>query len=579
MEAPTLAMPLKKKFLGASEAGPSTGAAGAKAAANDSDSESEDWEAKLALFDDGFTREVLATGQTILFTDGEDRARLMAMNDLDREMELYDRSEKAEELERSRNIVLQQKAESDAKKQAKLDALRKTQRRSRPQDKEKQKKEKALKALMKKREKAAKKKKRATYDYEGDDDSSEEEEEEEAEDGEYYDEDGEDDPAYGRGRGRASQFEDDDAYDLRHTPANLADIKRVCVTRNMLEEWMKVPYFDEAAEGQYFVRISVGRMNGVSVYRLGQAVRVQERAPGKRYPSTDNKTMLKSPYVFGEKHPRPTNKWLEVRIGKSTRVIQMIIISNQPPTDEDVETFLGQCDRDGEGRPTKYDVQVAADKIKEISNFKWTAEEVKRRVEEKRAARMPKNLTLERVKLEQEMALAEEEGNEELVRQCEQQLAEIQQIVAARAEKAADQTTAGTLAKINRRNEEKNFKTLFNRGLTEAKVEEAGGAKGGIDVFSRRPTRPIQYWTTEKDNRPGSAAAAAAEEDQGNGGGAAPSAAPEAPEDMDTRISVDLSLLKGPRKGRPWTQRHAPVDITAATRLISFAEYRQMQGL
>ena len=116
MEAPTLAMPLKKKFLGASEAGPSTGAAGAKAAANDSDSESEDWEAKLALFDDGFTREVLATGQTILFTDGEDRARLMAMNDLDREMELYDRSEKAEELERSRNIVLQQKAESDAKK-------------------------------------------------------------------------------------------------------------------------------------------------------------------------------------------------------------------------------------------------------------------------------------------------------------------------------------------------------------------------------------------------------------------------------------------------------------------------------
>ena len=579
MEAPTLAMPLKKKFLGASEAGPSAGAAGAKAAANDSDSESEDWEAKLALFDDGFTREVLATGQTILFTDGEDRARLMAMNDLDREMELYDRSEKAEELERSRNIVLQQKAESDAKKQAKLDALRKTQRRSRPQDKEKQKKEKALKALMKKREKAAKKKKRATYDYEGDDDSSEEEEEEEAEDGEYYDEDGEDDPAYGRGRGRASQFEDDDAYDLRHTPANLADIKRVCVTRNMLEEWMKVPYFDEAAEGQYFVRISVGQMNGVSVYRLGQAVRVQERAPGKRYPSTDNKTMLKSPYVFGEKHPRPTNKWLEVRIGKSTRVIQMIIISNQPPTDEDVETFLGQCDRDGEGRPTKFDVQVAADKIKEISNFKWTAEEVKRRVEEKRAARMPKNLTLERVKLEQEMALAEEEGNEELVRQCEQQLAEIQQIVAARAEKAADQTTAGTLAKINRRNEEKNFKTLFNRGLAEAKVEEAGGAKGGIDVFSRRPTRPIQYWTTEKDNRPGAAAAAAAEEDQGNGGGAAPSAAPEAPEDMDTRISVDLSLLKGPRKGRPWTQRHAPVDITAATRLISFAEYRQMQGL
>ena len=48
---------------------------------------------------------------------------------------------------------------------------------------------------------------------------------------------------------------------------------------------------------------------------------------------------------------------------------------------------------------------------------------------------------------------------------------------------------------------------------------------------------------------------------------------------MDTGISVDLSLLKGPRKGRPWTQQHAPVDITAATRLISFAEYRQRQGL
>lgn len=57
----------------------------------------------------------------------------------------------------------------------------------------------------------------------------------------------------------------------------------------------------------------------------------------------------------------------------------------------------------------------------------------------------------------------------------------------------------GNMANVNKKNAARNFQNAFKN--VGARPEGARTADDGVDPFSRRKTRPMNYWTTNKQQR------------------------------------------------------------------------------
>ena len=72
-----------------------------------------------------------------------------------------------------------------------------------------------------------------------------------------------------------------------------------------------------------------------------------------------------------------------------------------------------------------------------------------------------------------------------------QQIAELEVLA---AERGADKRNTG-MASVNRKNAARNFENAFKN--VGARPEGAQLAADGVDPFSRRKTRPMNYWATK----------------------------------------------------------------------------------
>jgi hypothetical protein len=63
------------------------------------------------------------------------------------------------------------------------------------------------------------------------------------------------------------------------------------------------------------------------------------------------------------------------------------------------------------------------------------------------------------------------------------------------ADRRADVRNTG-MASVNRKNAARNFENAFRN--VGARPEGARTADDGVDPFSRRKTRPMNYWTTKR---------------------------------------------------------------------------------
>ncbi len=72
---------------------------------------------------------------------------------------------------------------------------------------------------------------------------------------------------------------------------------------------------------------------------------------------------------------------------------------------------------------------------------------------------------------------------------------QIAELEAAAAERAAERRNVG-MASVNRRNTNRNFENAFKN--VGARPEGARLADDGTDPFSRRKTRPMNYWSTKR---------------------------------------------------------------------------------
>ncbi|WIA39359.1 hypothetical protein OEZ86_005468 [Tetradesmus obliquus] len=500
--------------------------------------------------------------------DAEERAKLEGMNELEREMYLFEREEILQR-QRERQQVLTQ-----VRKEAEQVEVRASSRRPRTQTgtdsaigriaaAHAQREERQKKKQQEEEKAERSRKKRQQQDEEDEEQEEEEEAEEsdaslEAEDSdelqelEAEEEEEEEEAAAAADRaagqlGTRTEVYDEGAgsYEESEERATLDEVLSITLRRSDLEAWHGEPFFEEDVKG-CLLRI----VNSAEQARTGQPSYLLARI---------SDIVTRNSYTFpaGSKASR-TRKWLHMDdlSGGSVFRHQMSMVSNSAVTQAEYDKALAKAQRGHSKFITKGDVQQAQERLQHARNFKYNAVLVKQLLDRKRAAGKGTGTVAERrARLTHELNIARQEGKpEDVVMRLQDELERLEQqerqrtqqadaaIQAARAEKegsgmgaaaaaaaagGAKLTTEMALAVINMRNRDKNVLKIFQGVGPSTGIKKEG--KEGNDVFSRRHTQSKVYWQTSKEKQEAAKAAAA------EGG-------------MQRQGSVDVTLLQGKQK-------------------------------
>jgi RNA polymerase-associated protein RTF1 len=476
-------MPLKKRMA--------LGAGGASAA-GDGDRSEEEEEEEEEEEDDGYGSDYMG--------DDEDRARLAAMGEREREEVLFQRSEKRQDAEERRRVVEEaRRRERDKAAAAAAPAGRKGKAgpRTRAPTAKTTAKAAALDEL--KARTAQKQASRTEARAEAARRRAEEAERRRAEAGGSDSDasasarsDDEDDERRGRRRRGARGGEDDergaeDEAEEDEEPAPFAVIMRCCLTRLQLEKWADKPFFDDTVAG-CFVRVGTGPgAGGVAQYRMAEVVGVLNGA---------HRGAELHSYAFGP-GGRRTAKWLLLRHGEQERAFKMAMVSNAPVGEHEWHSWASAAQRANRRPLTVSEVSTREAAIKAASEYRWASADVARALAEKRAANAaPRNVALEKELVSSRLEVALQAGDEEEVAQCRAALAECEAALASLPRGGAAMTN------INKRNATANV-AILDVAAREAASVASGRAAGtmakgsDVDPFSRRPTRVTNYWQTK----------------------------------------------------------------------------------
>lgn len=381
------------------------------------------------------------------FVNEEDKAKLMAMDEVAREAELYDREQQKEKYRERKFLALrakQQKAQqsytaSSANSAKRLRASK-------------------LSELKKQRERQSARARGDYDDYEDEEDDDNRDLEElagyaqEEEEDYYYDED----EKYGS---RSSEDYQD---------AGLSDINdNMRSSRSILYRFLYRDEFDTAISGT-FVRVHVGQNN----YRMA---RVESVVRGGK------------PYTFMHK---PCNTYLEVSQGKSTNKIEISILSDSPFTEIEFKKYKDRLTNDNHSLPSIRELKRKFEQLKAMSTKKLTDEDINRMMKKKEELSIYSMDSAARVRkvarLREELQVALEQGNATLVESLSKEIELLSKVV--------NQNQKSRLDKLNQRNQKSNQEYI-------RKAEQKAALRRKLmsdvnDPFSRLRTNPKLFYTS-----------------------------------------------------------------------------------
>ncbi|CAI5462312.1 unnamed protein product [Closterium sp. Yama58-4] len=214
---------------------------------------------------------------------------------------------------------------------------------------------------------------------------------------------------------------------------------------------------------------------------------------------------------------RMTCKFLDCKWGEHRARWQMARVSDKPATTQEILQLFREIERAHLHRVTKAAVQEKKAELESVRGYVYSAEVVASMLREKRAAAArPKLVVMERERVRLDIAAAEQRGDLAAVEQLKAELEKLERIGEDKGEANKGRREVD-LARMNKRNRQENFRTATNApaGATENKTGEAA-----VDPFIRRWTRSQNYYKS-----PASKSAAAApwsdneEEGAGKDGG------------------------------------------------------------
>eukprot|EP00741_Cyanophora_paradoxa_P008253 tig00001278_g7983.t1 len=291
-------------------------------------------------------------------------------------------------------------------------------------------------------------------------------------------------------------FKDDREEASGGEEAEILDLERLRLTRDLLEKWIYEPWFDEVVVGLY-VRFGMGIRDGKATYRIMEIEGVRD---------------YRKVYTLGKS---PTQKGLLLKGFSSNRVSPMEYVSNKPFTADEFLRFQKLVRAIDARVISKEEVKERRKKIERALNHVHTPQEVEAMLRAKQAVgAKPRNLAAERAALL--ILLEEAKGDPDRLLEITEELDKLDGEIAVRAQAggaagrgggadaggAAGAAGAGGggggsslvgTASINKRAQEENFKRqleIDKRKAEEAERKKAMGAASKLDPFSRRPCAP-----------------------------------------------------------------------------------------
>jgi len=480
------------------------------------------------------------------YGDEADRARLMQMNELDREEELAKRSAKLKILKDRRRIL--EKAKEREEKERKRGIQQQGRERLRQGEDEKSKK--ALEEIGKK----VKKKMDKAGSSSDDDDLS-------SSSGLSYDDedklDSEDEeemlerkkrgrtsttmkgrrtkqkkPSSRRRRGAYSDNESSSSDEFGYgdemdtfEEATAKDVRAITLPRSKLEKWISEPFYESAVEGA-FVRVNIGLdKNKESRYRLCQIAGI---ADGLYQGTTQTYNLKAYEYNDGSNTKKSTKKWLILRWGTHEKTFRISETSNRIEDafargndesnasagvgslilDHDDERFkgseFGKWYEHVKKTAKKYlpsvdDCDIISKKLTSADEYRYTAEDVQKMLELNKQKRggISTNFIFEKEQMKIQLAKAREEGDVEQQEKLELAIEELKVKIEDKINKRGGNQKV--MADINKKNEFSNAIKLSQAAVKHIKKVKEGKDISEDDPFSRRPTRVTTYWSMKTD--------------------------------------------------------------------------------
>ena len=166
----------------------------------------------------------------------------------------------------------------------------------------------------------------------------------------------------------------DDGWAAGGPPPPLDALERIRVPRAKLEEWLNEPFFERTVRG-CVVRLAMGECGvgpgAPALYRVAVVAAVDER--GEEY-------MRSNP-------GQPTRKGLLLDFGECERRYEMKLVSNQPFDRTELDAYAHVCAAAGAAPPSRAQVDAKLGHLQRASNYSYTEEEVRAKVQQQRAAR------------------------------------------------------------------------------------------------------------------------------------------------------------------------------------------------
>ena len=273
-----------------------------------------------------------------------------------------------------------------------------------------------------------------------------------------------------------SEVEWDDPRSRRRTPtppkddpvAELVDIQRARIGRDNFAQVCFYPGFEDAIKNCY-TRICIGPgPNGQNAYRLAKIIGFSKSRP----------------YAIQGPNGRMfvTDQWVLAAHGKAERAWPFLECSNSPFTEDEWRRYRVVLANENIKLPTKGQVNKKLDEINKLINHHFTEAEITEKVRRQNGLIDMAMKNTERKEIEERRRLARATGDQEAVRQCDDELKSLVPMKLACNSTLFPKTSEPTptaqakneadrLAEINRRNQQINAENVRKAQLAESRVK------------------------------------------------------------------------------------------------------------
>ncbi|KAI9483066.1 MAG: hypothetical protein EXX96DRAFT_519096 [Benjaminiella poitrasii] len=249
-----------------------------------------------------------------------------------------------------------------------------------------------------------------------------------------------------------NESEDESEKKAKKRAPSFEELQTICITRNILEKWLFAPFFENTIIG-CFVRIFIGPdpQKKTPVYRLCEIIDVVPWH--KSYKVTENTW---------------SNKALKIKHGKAEKDFTMDIISNQPITQHEYSRLLATLESDRVRIPSLDQVERKAEDLKQAREYVLNDHEVNEMIEKKRAVKGASvNAAMEKAQLLARLEHAKAYNETEKVLKLTRELKELEERVSS----TEGNNQQDVWANINYRNRERDRIEVHEaeRRMTEAR--------------------------------------------------------------------------------------------------------------